>query len=255
MYELVLVEWNPIEGVNMFHEEYDRFLPKNLSIKVITVPNNVHSKIENPYGLPLFEYYGKNVGARRSNGDFLIFTNPDNFFFPRTWVDIVDNISDDYFLRLCRADVRWDGNGIDFENYQSNLPNLLMRNHFHFYGVPGTSDKLTSSELDLVDKSFEWDIRHEGASGDFFGISKKNYYKINGYREFYTYSTYDGIIMKDSNSIGLRQIILPKYSIHIDHSRPHLNSVPYTNVDTAPINGTNWGFLNEDGIKIHTINK
>jgi hypothetical protein len=87
-------------------------------------------------------------------------------------------------------------------------------------------------------------------SGDFFGISKKNFSKIKGYREYWTYGVYDGIICKDSKSVGLKQFILPKYSVHIDHSRPHLNSKTGTNYNLQELNDFEWGLNNNNEISV-----
>lgn len=42
----------------------------------------MHLGIWNPSGFDLLEFYGKNAGARRARGRFLLFTNPDDIFSP-----------------------------------------------------------------------------------------------------------------------------------------------------------------------------
>jgi hypothetical protein len=249
-YEIVFVEWNPIIDELSFYDRYIDYLPKYIDIKIVIVSEDAHKSIENPSNLPVFEYYGKNVGARHSSGEFLIFTNPDNVFFPQTWIDIEYSISNEHFLRLCRADVRFTNSEIIYNTTGDETIKQLMKNNFIFYYAPDSELTDAKSYEELVE-GFISNLNHEGASGDFFGISKENYYKIKGYREFWTYSGFDGVICRDAKSIGLKQFILPKYSVHIDHQRPHLNTKPGTNTDYLELNkfnDENWGLNNHNGI-------
>jgi hypothetical protein len=246
-YEIVFVEWNPIIHELSFYDKYINYFPKEIDIKLVIVSKDAHESIENPTHLPLFEYYGKNVGARHASGDFLIFTNPDNVFFPQTWIDIESNVSENHFMRLCRADVRFNDTKIIHDTTGNETIKQLMNSHFFFYYVPGHS--LThAKEYEELTEGFIWDINHEGASGDFFGVSKENYNKIKGYREFWTYGGFDALICKDSKSIGLQQFILPKYSVHIDHTRPHQFSRQGTSMDLQHVNDENWGLNNHSGV-------
>lgn len=250
--EIILVEWNPINGELSFYEKYKKYFPSGVDIKIVNVSEDTHKSIYNPNNLPLFEYYGKNVGARHSNSEFLIFTNPDNIFFPQTWIDIESSISEEYFMRLCRADVTLVDSNIIHNTSGLETIKHLMKSHYHFYEAP--SHHLNKAEFyEKITKGFIWEINHEGASGDFFGISKTNFYKIKGYREFWTYGGFDSIICRDSKKIGLNQFILPKYSVHIDHSRPHLGSKQKTNLDLESLNDENWGLNNHNGIKLLNI--
>lgn len=251
MYEIIFVEWNPISTNKSFVDEYFEFMPTNIDKWVVEIPPSIHSEIENPHNLPVFEYYGKNVGARNSNGDFLIFTNPDNVFYTRTWKDIIDNISENHFLRLCRADVRFNhfNESDDLDTITKNLMNDL----YFFYAIPGAENEYNHIKMDEINYGFEWDTAHCAASGDFFGVTKQNFHKIKGYRESFTYSSYDSIILFDSMDLGLKQKILPKYSIHIDHSRPHIHRVPITDERNPPPKKDNWGLVDYNIIKKYKI--
>lgn len=248
-YEIIFVEWNPLQNEISFYEKYLDYFPSNINYKIVTVSKQTHESIYNPLQLPLFEYYGKNVGARHTSTDFFIFTNPDNIFFPQTWVDIESYISEDYFIRLCRSDVRIKDLSIIHNTKGVETIKSLMQNHFHFYEAPVYH--LNKAEFyEEMTEGFIWEINHEGASGDFFGISKKNFYKLKGYREYWTYGVYDGLICRDSKKIGLNQIILPKYSVHIDHLRPHLGSKQMTDYNMENVNGEDWGLHNKNGISV-----
>jgi hypothetical protein len=248
-YELIFVEWNPINGELSFYEKYKEYFPLGVDIKIVNVSEQAHKSIYNPYNLPVFEYYGKNVGARFSDSDFLIFTNPDNIFFSQTWIDIEKNISEEYFMRLCRSDVKLVNSDIIYNTSGIETIKELMKNHYHFYQVPGYHLNEAES-YEKMTEGFIWGINHEGASGDFFGVSKQNYNKIKGYREYWTYGGFDGIICRDCKSIGLKQFILPKYSVHIDHSRPHLSTTISTDLNLQNYNTEDWGLNNIGGVSV-----
>jgi hypothetical protein len=178
-YELVLVEWNPPQDSKSFFQQYKEILPKNLDIKIVQVPNIVHTKVPNKNNLPLFEYIGKNVGVIRASGDYLIFTNPDNIFFPETWIEIVNNANENELLRLCRLDVRIANTQIIYEDKFSTFLQQVQKYKIQFYHPPAHEIQTVDEFLTIKD-SFIWDINHEGASGDFLGISKKNLESING---------------------------------------------------------------------------
>lgn len=77
--EFIIVEWNP---------PYDRIslscyeLPFRMNARVITVPARLHAGIEGHEVMPMFEYRAKNVGIRRSCGEFVLCTNADIVLSP-----------------------------------------------------------------------------------------------------------------------------------------------------------------------------
>lgn len=78
-FEYIIVDWSPIEN---------KILKENLEIKSILENKNVKNIIVNPrvvssMGLnpkSFYEYFGKNVGIRNSQGDFILITNSDGYF-------------------------------------------------------------------------------------------------------------------------------------------------------------------------------
>lgn len=246
-YELVLVDWNQVPDRLPFYEQYKESFPKDLKTKIVTVPSEVHQSVVGSKLLNVFEYHGKNVGARYSSGEYLIFTNPDNFFFPELWSHIENNINDNSFMRLCRYDVR-----IPYIGYIDTdviVGKSLLDNPLYFYSVPGHHLK-TPNEYQFLSEGFYWEIGHEGASGDFLGVSKKNFEEINGYIEHYTYGGFDGIIMRDLFKKGLKQFILPTFSVHIDHQREKNIAAAPTNVDWEFERTESWGLPNNDKISV-----
>jgi hypothetical protein len=248
-YELVLVEWNPPQDSKSFFQQYEEMLPKNLDIKIVQVPNTAHIKVPNKNNLPLFEYIGKNVGGIRASGEYLIFTNPDNIFFPETWLQIANYANESELLRLCRLDVKITNTRIIYENDFSSFLEQVQKNKIQFFHPPGYGIQ-NVDEFSTIKDPFIWEINHEGASGDFLGISKKNFELINGYREYEDYGSCDGYIIRDLKKNQIKQRILTRYSIHIDHGRPHLHRVPNAGFSENNPNHKNFGLKNFEEIKI-----
>jgi hypothetical protein len=249
-YELVLVDWNQVSDRLPFYEQYKDIFPKGISTKIITVPSEVHQSIVGWSVFKVFEYYGKNVGARYSSGSYLIFTNPDNFFFPELWSHIENNINDDSFLRLCRYDVRMPYTG--YINVDVIDGKTLFESPLRFYEAPAHELKTPKDYLSLSE-GFYWGVNHEGASGDFLGVSKKNFEEINGYVEYHTHGGFDGLIIQDLVKKGLKQFILPTISVHIDHSRGIDSGVTMTNLKYEYERTESWGLLGNDKISVIEI--
>lgn len=105
--EIVLVEWNPPEGEMSLEDALE--WPTGLdymSVRIVTVPPNIHNLLPNSDKFPLFEYIAKNTGIRRAKGEYILSCNPDlvysnemiAFFAKR-------NLEPDNFYRARRYDV------------------------------------------------------------------------------------------------------------------------------------------------------
>ena len=79
--ELILVEWNPPADRRPLAEELS--WPADLGpceIRIVTVPREMHAKLDYADKLPLFQMIAKNVGIRRARGRFVLATNIDILF-------------------------------------------------------------------------------------------------------------------------------------------------------------------------------
>jgi len=103
--ELILVEWNPPRDRAPLIEELR--WPTTLgpcSIRLITVPAELHSTLEHSEKLPLFQMIAKNVGIRRARGKFVLATNIDILFSDEIFSFLKTKLQEN---ALYRAD-RWD---------------------------------------------------------------------------------------------------------------------------------------------------
>jgi hypothetical protein len=76
--ELIIVEWNPPEDKQRLYEAVDwSKCPDTGAVRLITVPKHIHDQLPNSRRMPMFEYFAKNAGIRRANGEFVLILNPD----------------------------------------------------------------------------------------------------------------------------------------------------------------------------------
>jgi hypothetical protein len=79
--ELVLVDWNPPEERPRLAQAIRwPAVQKFWTVRVIEVPAELHQQREHADRLPLFQMIAKNVGIRRSRGEFVLATNIDVLF-------------------------------------------------------------------------------------------------------------------------------------------------------------------------------
>jgi hypothetical protein len=105
--ELVIVEWNPPVDRPRLVEALR--WPTDLGpcqVRIIEVPSELHRRFEHSSALPLFQMIAKNVGIRRSRGQFILATNIDILFSDEMMRFIVDNkLRPDRMYRVDRMDV------------------------------------------------------------------------------------------------------------------------------------------------------
>lgn len=191
--------------------------PAILRTRLITVPRSIYDTIPNPHGEKFFEYWMKNIGIRRSSGEFILSTNPDNLYSPELIQRLArHDLDSGCFYRVNRSDIDRDGK--------------VLRTHYK-----------TAPEL------------HFNASGDFMLMHRGAWAAINGHPEISYSLTVDGQTVHLADQAGLKQVILPEPMYHQDHSRGTQNYYePWS--DLAPHgteNGDGWGFA---GLEFETRN-
>jgi hypothetical protein len=177
--ELIIVEWNPLKENKPLNKVI--YKPKNFEVRVITVPKEIHDTLNTT--IPVLEFYGKNVGLRRANGEFVLITNPD-IIFTQSLIDLLSQKG----LRkgvLYRTD-RYDYNGAGIENLEpTEYEHHAIKNTFkaHLcidrisYSIP-VPNNLTLNELPK--SVVTSDSIHTNASGDFILTDKDTFFKVGG---------------------------------------------------------------------------
>lgn len=115
--ELILVEWNP--PADRPPLEVSLQWPADFgpaSVRVVTVPPELHAKFPHSADLPLFQMIGKNVGIRRARGQYVLATNIDILFDHELVRYLRDQLRPGAMLRVDRYDVPSDlPKGVPFE--------------------------------------------------------------------------------------------------------------------------------------------
>jgi len=196
--ELVLIDWNPPEDRPPLSMMFA--WPKGLKGQVITVPREVHQDIDNPNKLPLLEYYAKNIGIRRANGDFVLCTNPDTLFSEELASELKQELNHFVYYRANRVDIKPVPYPIyDIQNMQEFASENIIIKHGKwgsYKGVDPTHHSLAF--LRRIKRYYTYrtfSVPHENAAGDFLLASKETWWEIDGYPEFSSRSHIDSIAM------------------------------------------------------------
>lgn len=244
--ELVIVEWNPPEGVHRLVQDIrwpSALSESHFSVRFIEVPNVVHRGLVNSERMPMFEYVAKNVGIRRSRGQFVLSTNPDLMFNENLISFFADGtLSRHRFYRIDRYDL--------FEDVPPELP-IEQQLQFcsEHIGVVHTqwgsfdlshdnafkaAYRLFQSTQRSVRHTLEYwtvrDLLHKNAAGDFFLMAREHWHRLRGYPELPTHSFIDGYICYMAACSGLLQVVLGngKRIYHQDHDRSEHGKRPLT---------------------------
>lgn len=108
--ELILVEWNPPGERKPLSQELNILGDSSpLKIRIITVSEELHRKLENSTHLPLYQMIAKNVGIRRADGIFILATNIDLLFNDNLMQFLANrSLKSGHMYRIDRVDVDTD---------------------------------------------------------------------------------------------------------------------------------------------------
>jgi hypothetical protein len=226
--ELVIVEWNPPKENPPLKEVIN--FPKDtnfVSFRIITVPSAVHASFNT--GLPLIEYAAKNAGIRRAGGEFVLCTNPDNYFPLSFFQALVKEPMDTQsFYRADRYDV------IPPDSIFDTLPvfvkEYILKKTIIFAKVLQGYFPVQSGRVSPASYEGNNEISHLledniffGPSGDFLLASRAAWFTIGGYKESsQNQIAIDNIGLLQMLTLGLKQkvFVSPVCTWHFDHSRP-----------------------------------
>jgi hypothetical protein len=273
--ELVVVEWNP-PPTNPLLKDVLAFpqYSKNIPIRFILVPHEIHTNFPNSEKMPLFEYIAKNTGIRRAKGKYILVTNPDIIFTQQLMLYFsYKNLSPDCFYRAIRHDFNIK---IPLEKSVTDIIYLAKKNIYIIH-YPHGSKKINwlkkwylTLYFNILEKNNHFSLSpnsfiilndriHTNASGDFILTSKDNWHKINGFPEYTdTFTHLDSYACYQLKAAGLNQIVFnyPLIILHCDHDRSEQKTRPKNEKweielemikegKLGPaINGANWGLAN-----------
>ena len=106
--ELIIVEWNPPSDRAGLFEIFDYSCQgSHCAVRIITVPNEVHSLYKHADKMPLYQMIGKNAGIKRAAGEFILATNVDVLFSDKMIEYLASaDLQKDIIYRSDRYDVK-----------------------------------------------------------------------------------------------------------------------------------------------------
>ncbi|MBL4838945.1 MAG: hypothetical protein JKY34_15360 [Kordiimonadaceae bacterium] len=194
--EIILVEWNPVEGDKLFVEELDDVhSSKFTTIRIITVPAKYHKGFRGADEKGIHLLKALNVGLRRARGQFVTPISTDVFFTDEVFEELAANPLDkDTVYRLDRWDFKADKEDIMRIATQPLEALLsLVDPHVVQHHAP-----LDESAV----KFFGMKPLHTNASGDFLLFSRERWQKLCGYDE-----TSDAACL-DGDSLMLHAVVI-----------------------------------------------
>jgi hypothetical protein len=203
--------------------------------------------IPDPYGIGFFETWMKNIGIRRSKGDFVLAINADSKYSS----ELVEFLSQkkldrNCFYRVDRHDWSWRGRRKMLEGtievWEPAPPQgfcclKVLANGCFIEGEPFEGVSKTGAP-------YMENMLHFNASGEFILMSRDKWFEIRGQPELEYWSSTDGQTVWLAVTHGLKQVVLPWPLKHWDHPRKASAYSPDWQ-DAKPFaikNGENWGF-------------
>jgi hypothetical protein len=212
--ELVVVDWNPPAGKDLWHAIEWPSTIRRCTIRVITVPPKVHGTFPFADKLPILIHRARNVGVRRARGEFILPTSPDILFsnelaewFAKRELDRT------CMYRVVRRDV--PEKALLYKSLDKRL--RFCRNHVH-----QVHKRDSSHRIDGLPHLFT------NAAGDFTLMSRDMYFRVHGIpeeREFHSMH-FDGVLCHIAHAAGAREVELgsPLRIYHVDHGAPSWRS-------------------------------
>ena len=251
-HEYIFVEWNPVINKPFLSETIKSNFP---FVRCLVVDVEVNNYLSENRNIPLHEFFAKNVGARRSNGELVLFTNADLLFGKKTFEFLAS-------ATIGELDV--------IRNHRMTITNQEdILNH-----IIASDEGLELLENPQVWKNFD----HAGgppctaASGDFTLVSRHLLNRVTGYDEKIKFASthLDSRFLYRVYQMTQRFHVIDK-GYHVDHNRSYYDrpALEWKKYDvercinwnyTANLNtynnGLNWGYVdlldesNENGLTI-----
>jgi hypothetical protein len=232
--ELILIEWNPLKKKLKDVLKIPK-LHKNQSIRIITVPNIVHKTFKNSNKLSFYQMIAKNVGIRRSKGEFVLTTNIDIIFSEKIMhFFATKKLKHGFVYRVDRHDIDLKNLKIGYKsdkfynkyiklvnkkNYSLNI--RLKKKHYTNYTFSSLLNKILNKRIDIKSKEkfikllknfFSYLFKtlfnkklHTNACGDFILLDSRSFKKLGGFDEFEGYSWHlDTLFMWKAYHLGIK---------------------------------------------------
>lgn len=181
--EIILVEWNPLEGYESITDiitRWNALVPFRHPVRVITVSNENYKRFINKFSytntyMSFQEYPSKNIGIRRARGKYIIQTNPD-IFYPTSTIQFIENL-------IKREDIQ---SVISCGNPRGKRIDLIGVHNFPSIMNLSSKDDMDSGVMNIESVvSYSHNIKQisENALGDFMLFKKEHAIQTKSFKE------------------------------------------------------------------------
>lgn len=222
--ELILVEWNPPKNRPSLRKAYHFPVQSPyITIRIVTVPADLHAKYRYAEDLPLYQMIGKNVGIRRARGRAIMVTNVDILLSEQAFLAASDpDLKPGHLYRSNRWDI--DISILDIktaEQKRALAPQKCLRiNCRDGVFTPETLENRQSRHEDFDPDQDLYPVLNTEGCGDFQLMLASDWYRVRGYLETdcFSYHT-DSLFSYTCHFAGLTEIDWAdeKPHFHIDH--------------------------------------
>lgn len=234
--ELVFVDYATPSDRSPLSETFT--LPESLRgrVRFINVPESVHTQLQNKLNstLGFFEYIVKNIGIRRSNGQFVLSTNPDNLF-PSTLFQLI--AEEDFNEGVFYRSVRWDTRDNTFKDITVHELTQLIAEPWRLRHVDvkkrcAVGDGrfvLIDSDQRLLDQAYPC------GGGDFIMLSKKLWSVANGFDEAPANPNVDAVFISKMMKMipGYARMFINPLNMHQKHAKKNVKRPAIVNHDVV----------------------
>ncbi|WCL53055.1 hypothetical protein [Gimibacter soli] len=222
--ELIIVEWNPPSGRPSMAEAF-RFPASHpyASVKIVTIPSDLHNHFAYASRLPLYQMIGKNVGIRRARGSIILATNIDVLLSDELFAVISSGML--HSGKHYRSD-RWDidRSVLDLSSPSSRLQqarSLCLGVNTRHGCIPKAAVDIDRVEIGPAANTPYIPHLHTVACGDFQLLHRDDWALLRGYPELDSFSMHlDTMFAMQCHAFGLVEHTfaskMPHY--HIDHT-------------------------------------
>jgi hypothetical protein len=236
--EVIVVDWKTQNNNSLISNIINK-IPHEGKIKSIEVDKLLlQEKYPHLYQYKILDSIGRNIGIRRSTGDWIISTNIDIVTTP---IDL-SKLKTNTFYTSSRRDVA-EHIHLNFENYES-LKKFLWEKRDSFVDKP------------LIHNSSDrWSL--VVCCGDFQAGTRDTWFRTKGFEESILHGCgIDSNIMKKASKVGSIEFI-PYYHFHLNHNKHGIldaEEIQPPMSDQQEIiqnfehttNTENWGMFDED---------
>jgi hypothetical protein len=271
--ELIFVDYNPLPHNKKLAEELTVENNTYLTVRFITASKEFHESLPNHEQAHLCEFIGKNIGARRAHGEWIVINNPDVMYANDLFDFLASRTLDPQtYYRIHRRDT-----SIDYFPPTMPVEKILglvqkkiirimfnrqtlyysLREWIHIVIHGRTWGTISRSPLFNMFKKVETgdDVIAENGAGDFLAVHRDAWEKVRGYEEVVVLTgVMDSYILYVLYCYGYAQKVLPYHLYHIYHnhkgvtytvSREQFRADAQKMLETKipyKINPTDWGF-------------